>query len=76
MKLGEALGRTLQIELDHFRRAGTDEEKQLDVRPALEQAVDHAIEFDIDVGKASQVALVNDRRGEARFGEIITPAAD
>ena len=59
----------LEIELDHFRRAGADEEEHLDVRPALEKAVDHAIELDIDVGKACEVALVDDRGGKARFGE-------
>ena len=69
MKLGEALGRALEIELDHFRRTGTHEEEQLDVRPAFEKAVDHTIEFDIDVGKACEVALVDDRSGKARFGE-------
>ncbi len=62
-------GGARQVELDHFRRARADEEQQLDVGPALEQARDDAVEFVVGVGEAGEIALVDDRGGEARLGE-------
>ena len=61
--------RALQIDLDDLGRAGADEEQELDVGPALEQAADDAVEFVVDVGDAGEVAFVEDRRREARLGE-------
>ena len=61
--------RPFQIDLDDFGRAGADQEQELDVGPALEQAADHAIEFVVDVGDAGEVALVEDSGGESRLGE-------
>ena len=59
----------LQIDLDDFGRAGSDEEQQFDVRAPLEQPPDDAVEFVVDIGDAGQIALVHDRGGEARLGE-------
>ena len=58
-----------QIQLDHLRRAGADQEQLPDVGPALQQAVDHPVQFLVGVGKASQVALLDDRGAEARLRE-------
>ena len=59
----------LQVDLDDFGRAGADQKEELDVGPALEQSADHPVEFVVDVGDAGEVAFVDDRGGEARFGE-------
>ena len=60
---------TRQIELDHLGRTGADEEQELDIGATLQQLPDDPVELGIDVGEASEVALVDDRGGEARFGE-------
>ena len=65
----QALGCALQIQLDDFRWAGAHKEQHLDVRAAVQQAVDHAVQFVIDVGEACEVALINDGSGKARLGE-------
>ena len=59
----------LEVDLDDFGGAGAHQEQQLDVRPALEQPADDAVEFVVDVGDARQIAFVEDRRREARLGE-------
>lgn len=69
MDARQALCGTAQIELDDFRRARPDEEQHLDVRAALQQAADDAIEFLVRVGKTRQIALVDDRGRETRLGE-------
>ena len=58
-----------QVELDHLGRAGAHEEQELDVGAALEQPGDHPVELVIGVRHAGEVALLEDRRGEARLGE-------
>ncbi len=62
-------GSARQVELDHLRRTRPDEEQQLDLGPAGEQAVDDAVELLVGVGKPGEVALLDDRGGEARLGE-------
>ncbi len=68
-RLRESLRGPRQVELDHLGRAGADQEQQLDVGPALEQARDHAVELCVGVGETGEVAVVDDRGGEARLGE-------
>ena len=58
-----------QIELDDLGRARADEEQQLDLRAAREEAIDHPVELLVAVGHAGEVALLDDCGGEARFGE-------
>ena len=65
----QALGGTVQIELDHLGRAGAHEKQQLDVGPPLEQPCDHPIQLLVGIRHAGEVALLEDRRGEARLGE-------
>ena len=65
----EAAGGARQVELDHLRRARPDEEQQFDLGPPREQPVDDSVEFLVGVGKAGEVALLDDRGGETRLGE-------
>ena len=65
----QAFGRASEVELDDFRRTGSDQEQELDVGTALEQLADLAVELVVHVGEPGQVALVDDRGGEARLGE-------
>ncbi len=65
----QTLGGAREIELDHLGRAGADEKQHLDVGTPLQQARDHPIEFVIGVRQAGEIALVDDRGGEARLGE-------
>jgi hypothetical protein len=58
-----------QIELDHLGRAAADQEQGADFRPALDQARHHAVKLDVEIGHAGEVALFDDRGGEARLGE-------
>ena len=54
----EALRGAAEVELDDLRGAGTDQEQRADLRAALEQAVDDAVEFVVAVGQAGEVALL------------------
>ena len=45
------------------------QEEQPDIRPALQQALYHAVEFVLRVGEAGEVAFVKDGRCEARLGK-------
>jgi len=65
----QALRGARQVELDHLGRAGADQEQQLDVGPAREQFVDHAVELVVGIGEAREVALLDHRGAEARLGE-------
>ncbi len=65
----QPLRRTVQIELDDFRRTRTDQKQQLDVRTTLEQAANHAIELVVGVGQTGEVAVVDDGCGEPWLGE-------
>ena len=65
----EARGRPRQVELDHLRRAGADEEQHLDVGPAGQKLAHHAVQLLVGVGHAGEVALLHDRGGESRLGE-------
>lgn len=69
MHRAEALGGLGEIELDHFRRARTDEEQRADVRAAFEQAVYHPVELVLRIDHAGKIALFHDRGGKARLGE-------
>jgi hypothetical protein len=58
-----------EVELDHLGRAGADEEQQLDVGPALEQPVTTRSSSALASASPGEIALVDDRGGEARLGE-------
>ena len=47
-----------QVELDDLGRAGPHQEQKLDVGPALEQAIDHPVEFVIGIGQAGEVGTL------------------
>lgn len=57
-----------EVELDHLRRAGADEEQQLYVGPAQQHLVDDAVELVVAVRHPREIALLDDRGGEARLG--------
>ncbi len=68
--------RPREIELDDLGRAGADQEQELDVGAALDQAGDDPVELLVGVDKparsrSSMIAVA--KRGSAK---IITPAAD
>ncbi|MEO1286114.1 MAG: hypothetical protein AAFV92_14715, partial [Pseudomonadota bacterium] len=65
----EALCCAAEVELDHLRRAGADEEQHLDVWPAREQFVDDAVEFFVGVCQPCKVAVVDDGGRKARLGK-------
>ena len=65
----QAGGRARQVELDDLRRAGAHQEQQPDVRAPLEQAGRDAVQLLVGVGQPGEVALLDDRGGEARLGE-------
>ncbi len=69
-------GRAAEIELDHLGRAGAHEEEHPDVGPAGEKLRHHPVQLVVHVRKAGEIALVDDRGGEAGSAKIITPAAD
>jgi hypothetical protein len=55
------------------RRAAARERSSLMTSDGHEQPRDHAIELGVAVGEAREVALVDDRGGEARLGEYHHP---
>ncbi len=59
----------IEVELDHFRRAGTDQHQHADIRAALEQPGHFAVEFVMHVDHAGKIALFHDRRRKTRLGE-------
>ena len=61
--------RSRQVQLDDLGRARADQEQQLDIRSPLQQPGDYGIQFVIRIRKSREVALVDDRGGEPRFGE-------
>jgi hypothetical protein len=63
----QPLRRLAQIELDHFRRAGADQEQRADFRAAFEQLQGDAVELVIAIGHAGQIAFLDDGRGKARL---------
>ncbi len=65
----EPQARPREVELDHFRRAGADEEEEPDVGPPGDQPLDHPVELVLRVGEAGEIPLVEDRGGEAGLGE-------
>jgi hypothetical protein len=65
----QPFGGALEIELDDLGRARADEEERADVGAPGEQLPDDAVELLVGVGEAGEVALLEDRRGEARLGE-------
>jgi hypothetical protein len=58
-----------QIYLDDFGGARSNEKQQFHVRTSLEQPLDHAVEFVVDICDPGEIALVHDRSREARLGE-------
>ena len=67
--LRQARGGLGQIELDDFRRAGADEEEQLDVGTAREQFCDDAVDLVLRIEEARQIALLHDGGRKARLSE-------
>jgi hypothetical protein len=65
----EAGSRAPEVELDDLRGAGADEEQEPDVGPPLEQPGHDPVQLLVGVGEPGQIALLDDRRGEARLGE-------
>jgi len=65
----EPFGGPAQIELDHLGRTGTDEEEELDLRPAIQKLIDDLVQLVVGVGQAGQVPVVDDGGAETRFGE-------
>jgi hypothetical protein len=65
----QSAGGARQIELDDFRRAGSDQDQQLDFGTAGQKPRHHLVEFVIHVGHAGKIALVDDGGGESRLGE-------
>ena len=65
----QAGGRARQVELDDLRRAGAHQEQQPDVGAPLEQAGRDPVQLLVGVGQPGEVALLDDRGGEARLGE-------
>ena len=65
----EPRGGAAEVELDHLGRAGAHEEQQLDVGTAREELAHHAVDLVMGVGKAGEIPLLDDGRGEARLGE-------
>ena len=65
----EAFRGPVQIELDDFRRAGTDEKEQLDIRAALKEAADDAVELLIEIREAGKIALLDNSGRKAGLCE-------
>ena len=63
------LRRLAEVELDDFAGARTDEKQQLDLGAAGQQLPDDLVEFVIGIGKAGEIAFLDDRRAEARLGK-------
>ena len=61
--------RPRKVQLDDLRRAGADQEQQLDIGPPLQQLRHDGVQFVVRVGQPGKVAFIDDRGGEARFGE-------
>ena len=62
-------GGARQVELDDFGGAGADQEQQFYVGAPREQPVDDAVELLVAVRHSGEIALLDDRGAEARFGE-------
>ena len=58
-----------KIKLDHFRWAGPHQEQHADIRPALDQARYHAVQFFIRVRQPSEITFFNDGGRETGLGE-------
>jgi hypothetical protein len=65
----QALGRAGQVQLDHFRWTRADQEQELDVGPARQELIDHAVQLLIGVGHAGEVTLLHDGGRESGLGE-------
>ena len=68
-------GGTGKVQLDDFRGAGPHQEEQLDVRAPRQQAHHHIVQLFIRIGQPGEIALLDDRRREARFGEDHHPGS-
>ena len=69
MKFREALRRTLQIKLDHFGRARANKDQHFDIGAAVQQTIHHPVKLVVNIGKAREIALIDDRGGKARLGK-------
>ena len=58
-----------KIKLDHFRWAGPHQEQHADIRPALDQARYHAVQFFIRIRQPSEITFFNDGGSESGLGE-------
>ena len=67
--LVQAFGGALQIELDHFRRAGADQEQRRDVRTPIEELPDTAIELVVGIGETGKITFAENGGRETRFGK-------
>ena len=67
--LAQPLGRPGEIKLDHLTGAGAHQKQGADLGAPLQQVAHQPVELVVGVGEAGQIALAQDRRAEARFGE-------
>ena len=65
----QPLGGAGEVELDHLRRAGADQEQLADVGAPRQQPRDLAVDLLLRVGEPGEVLLLHDRRAESRLGE-------
>ena len=70
--LGQSFRRAMQVQFDHFGRAGTDQKQRADVRSPRQELLHDTVEFLVAVRHPGEVTLAEDHDPPARFRETIS----